>query len=217
MIIVDHRRNEIKQIHETKKRFGAEIDLRNHGDNILVTHDPFITDAPSLEEWLTHFDHSFLIANVKEEGLEDRLLSILKKYNVENYFILDESFPFIRKYALKGISNFALRVSEFENYRTALALAHSLKDVGQNVDWIWADSFTGEPLQPDTAKALRDVGFKICAVSPELHHVAAPDTWEERVSLFQLKLQEPTFLASRPDMVCSKLVEKWEHWANINV
>lgn len=213
MLIVDHRRNDLTQISETDPRFGVEIDLRNHGNDILVTHDPFIIDAPKLEEWLEQYRHRFLIANVKEEGMEERLVALLTHYGVQDYFILDESFPFIRKYALSGLPHFALRVSEFEDYRTALNLARSLKTVRCSVEWIWADSFTGEPLKPDTARALRDEGFRLCAVSPELHHVNDPASWEERVTQFQRKLESPALKDSRPDMVCSKLTQNWENWA----
>lgn len=213
MLVIDHRRNDIAQIKATAAEFGAEIDLRNHGNDILVTHDPFITDAPRLEEWLGHFHHRFLIANVKEEGMEERLQALFSRHGVRDYFILDESFPFIRKHALAGLPNFALRVSEFEDHRTAVNLARSLAERGRRVDWIWADSFTGVPLAPDVATALRDAGFRICLVSPELHHVADPASWEDRVSDFQVRLADPGMAASRPDMVCSKLPAKWRDWA----
>lgn len=212
MLIIDHRRNEIVQLQETPVNFGVEIDLRNHGDDILVTHDPFITDAPRLEDWLDVFHHRFLIANVKEEGMETKLLPLLERKGIKNFFILDESFPFIRKYALAGIPQFALRVSEFEDYRTAVNFAHALATVKRKVEWIWADSFTGDPLPPETAQALRTAGFRICATSPELHHVNEPASWDSRVTAFLDKLQEPAFSQSRPDMVCTKLPEKWAEW-----
>lgn len=212
MLIIDHRRNEIAQLQATPTAFGVEIDLRNHGDDILVTHDPFVTEAPRLEDWLDAFCHRFLIANVKEEGMESRLLAILERKGIKNFFILDESFPFIRKCALAGIPQFALRVSEFEDYRTAVNLALALASVGRKVEWIWADSFTGEPMTPETAEALRAAGFRICAVSPELHHVNEPLSWDSRVTAFLNKLQEPAFAQSRPDMVCTKLPKKWAAW-----
>lgn len=212
MLIIDHRRNEVEQLQATPVNFGVEIDLRNHGDDILVTHDPFVTNAPRLEEWLDAFHHRFLIANVKEEGMETKLLPLLERKGIKNFFILDESFPFIRKYALAGIPQFALRISEFEDYRTAINLSQALAVVGRKVEWIWSDSFTGEPLNPVTAQALRAAGFKICAVSPELHHVNEPESWDSRVTAFLNKLQESTFVQSRPDMVCTKLPAKWASW-----
>lgn len=211
MLIVDHRRNALTQIEATPVRFGAEIDLRNHGNDILVTHDPFIPDAPRLEEWLEQYKHRFLIANVKEEGMEERLLPLLEQFGVQDFFILDESFPFIRKYARAGVPNFALRVSEFEDYRTALNLVSDLKAVERRVDWVWADSFTGNPLHADVMKALRDAGLKICAVSPELHHVNQPDVWNDLVLGMQDKLSDLNIM---PEMVCTKCLTLWEDFSN---
>ena len=210
MILIDHRRNTIEQIKETLPHRGVEIDLRNHGQDILVTHDPFVTDAVTLEEWLQHYRHKFLIANVKEEGMEDRLTALFKKHSIDDFFILDESFPFIRKYALLGLSQFAVRVSEFEDHHTPINLANYLKKQNRTVKWIWVDTFTGEPIPLEQAIALRAAGFKLCFVSPELHHIADPNSWQKRVEDFIGKLQATKTAAIWPDMVCSKLPDLWE-------
>jgi hypothetical protein len=210
MIIIEHRRNSLEQIRQSLPRRGVEIDLRNHGQEILVTHDPFITEAITIEEWLKNYRHKFLIANVKEEGIEDRLTSLFQQQGIADFFILDESFPFIRKYALLGLSKFALRVSEFEDYRTAIKLADYLQQHGKKVDWIWVDTFTGEPLPLEQAEALRKAGYKLCFVSPELHHIPDPACWQERVEGFITKLNSMNTKAIWPDMVCSKLPELWE-------
>ncbi|NKC48731.1 hypothetical protein HED54_12165 [Ochrobactrum anthropi ATCC 49188] len=93
MIVIHHRRNTVAELADTDPQFGVEIDLRNHGDDILVTHDPFITRAVLLQDWLKQYRHRFLIANVKEEGLEPRLTALLAEYGVSDFFILDESIP----------------------------------------------------------------------------------------------------------------------------
>ena len=61
MIRIQHRRNTIDQLKHTSKEYGVEIDIRNHGDALLVVHDPFSTDAIDLSEWLIHYNHKFLI------------------------------------------------------------------------------------------------------------------------------------------------------------
>ncbi|MFT0893007.1 hypothetical protein [Pseudochelatococcus sp. G4_1912] len=210
MIVIHHRRNTLAELSETLPQHGAEIDLRNHGNDILVTHDPFITDAVRLQDWLAQYRHRFLIANVKEEGLEPRLTAMLAEHGVEDFFILDESFPFIRKYALEGLSKFAVRVSEFESIETALRLADHLRVQGRSIDWIWADSFTGQPLPAEDAAALRAAGYRICLVSPELHHVNDPSSWEGRVMHHIDALKQPGMEASIPDMVCTKCPHLWE-------
>lgn len=206
MILIHHRRNTLAELDETSVEWGVEIDLRNHGNEILVTHDPFVTDAVRLENWLDRYKHRFLIVNVKEEGLEPRLLALLAERGITDFFILDESFPYIRKHALSGISNFALRVSEYESTETALSLSRFLQEAGRKVDWIWADSFTELPLQEDASRVLRLAGYRICMVSPELHHALDPSSWERRIHTFIGHLQEQI---EWPNMICTKLPEVW--------
>ena len=191
MIRIQHRRNDIHELQLTPSDYGIEIDIRNHGNALLVVHDPFLTDAVELSEWLLHYNHRFLIANVKEEGLEPKLLPLLKQHKIEDFFILDESVPYIRKYAREGITNFALRVSEFESVETALAMNAHLKAEGYRIDWIWVDSYTGALLPAESAAQLKAAGFKLCQVSPELHHVDQPESWEARIAAFHAPVAKP--------------------------
>lgn len=207
MIIIDHRRNSVEQIKATPSNLGVEIDLRSIGKDIVVTHDPFATDAILFSEWLTHFNHRFLIVNVKEEGLEASVLRLLERHGVSDFFILDESFPFIRKWALAGLSKFAVRVSEFEDKKTVLNLAEWLKSQGKKIDWVWVDSFTGNTPLPECMAALRAAGLKVCIVSPELHHVEDPASWQSHVENFIRSIKKAEI---KPDAVCSKLPKTWQ-------
>jgi hypothetical protein len=130
---------------------------------------------------------------------------ILNEHKIQDFFILDESIPYIIKYALKGVQNFALRVSEFESVETALALNLYLKSYERCVDWIWLDTFAGKPLPIDDVRKLIDAGFKLCQVSPELHHVDDPDSWKNRISTFR-HLNADGYT---PDMVCTKRPDLW--------
>lgn len=210
MQIIHHRRNNVAELAETLPEYGVEIDLRNHGDDLLVTHDPFHTDATSFADWLKSYRHRFLIANVKEEGLEPRLVALLEQHGITEYFILDESFPFIRKYALQGLPNFALRVSEYESIDTPIKLARDLAAAGKRVEWIWVDSFSGQLIDAEAAQRLRDAGFKLCFVSPELHHVSEPASWEGHIQRFLTQLHQVGEEACWPDMVCTKLPSLWK-------
>ena len=160
MILVRHRRNTAEDLRATPVEYGIELDLRSHGDRLIVHHDAFV-DGEDFERWLDAYRHRLLILNVKEEGLEQRLIALMRERGIEDWFFLDQSFPFLIRTARMGESRCAVRVSEFESIDTALTLA------GQ-IDWVWVDCFTRFPLDRAQAERLRGAGFKLCLVSPEL-------------------------------------------------
>lgn len=194
MIIVRHRRNTIEQLRETAVEFGVEVDIRSYGERLVIHHDPFV-DGEDFEAWLAEYRHGVLILNVKEEGLEDRLIALMRTHGIADYFFLDQSFPFLIRSARRGESRCAVRVSEFESLDTALSLA------GQ-VDWVWVDCFTRFPLDGEQAARLQAAGFKLCLVSPELQ---GRDAATEIPALRAL-LAERGIAA---DAVCTKETALW--------
>lgn len=195
MNIIAHRRNKLNELQTTPTRYGVEVDIRSYGDRLVIHHDPFV-DGESFEAWLAAYQHGTLILNVKEEGLEARLIALMQRFGIEDFFFLDQSFPFLIKYSRLGEHRCAVRVSEFESIQTALTLAGK-------VDWVWVDCFTHFPLSHDDAKALQGAGFKLCLVSPELQ---GRDAELEIAQLAQL-LQERDICA---DAVCTKRPDLWE-------
>jgi hypothetical protein len=190
-----HRINTKKQLKDTPCEFGVEVDIRSHGNQLYLHHDPF-QNGENFEEWLKFYNHAILILNVKEEGLESRLISLMKKYGVDDYFFLDQSFPFLVKTAKKNEKRCAIRVSEFENIETAMSLAGE-------IDWIWVDCFTRFPLTAKDAKKLQNKGnFKLCFVSPEL---------QGRLDIEHIKefIQDIELLGIKGDAVCTKYPELW--------
>jgi hypothetical protein len=191
-----HRVNTKQDLLTTPIDFGVEIDIRSNGDQLYLCHDPF-SSGDSLEEWLELYNHGTLILNVKEEGLEDRLIELMQKFSIDDYFFLDQSFPFLIKSASKGENKCAVRVSEFENIETAMKLSGK-------IDWVWVDCFTRFPLTAKDAKRLQiDGGFKLCFVSPEL---------QGRMDIDQIKEYRDRImsLGIRGDAVCTKHPELWE-------
>ena len=165
MEIIAHRRNTIADLIATPAQYGVEMDVRSAGDRLIIHHDPF-AGGEDFIDWLRHYHHGTLILNVKEEGLEPRLIELMAAHSIERFFFLDQSFPFLMRSARAGERRCAVRVSEYESIDTALALA------GQ-VDWVWVDCFTRFPLSADDARRLTGAGFKLCLVSPELQGRAA--------------------------------------------
>jgi hypothetical protein len=147
-------------LRETPTIFGVEIDIRSNTDSLILHHDPF-QDSELFEDWLNFFNHGTLILNVKEEGLESECLRLMKKYEIHDFFFLDQSFPFLKKTASQGEKRCAVRVSEYEDISTAL----SLTDM---VEWVWVDCFSRFPLDKGKSEQLQNAGFKLCIVSPEL-------------------------------------------------
>ena len=145
---------------DTDTRYGVEVDIRTRGPELIIHHNPFV-EGESFEEWIKSYRHRLLILNTKEEGLEKRLLSIMSDNDINDFFFLDQSMPFLVKTAKAGESRCAVRVSEFEPTAMAMTLAGL-------VQWVWVDCFTRFPLDGSAAKQLMEAGFKLCLVSPEL-------------------------------------------------
>jgi hypothetical protein len=160
MEIIAHRRNSRSELAGTPADLGVEIDVRTRGSDFILHHDPF-SDGELLEHWLDHFRHGMLILNVKEEGLEERLVELMAARGIDRFFLLDQSFPFLVRTAARGERRCAVRVSEFESIETALSLAG-------RIDWVWVDCFTRFPLDGTAANKLSRAGFRLCLVSPEL-------------------------------------------------
>jgi len=194
MIIVAHRRNLTAELAATPVELGIEVDIRSCGPDLIIHHDPFVP-GESFEAWLASYRHRLLILNVKEEGLEDRLLALMARHGINDFFFLDQSFPFLVRTARRGERRCAVRVSEFESIETVLSLAGL-------VEWVWVDCFTRFPLSGEEARRLKQAGFRLCLVSPELQGRTAP----EDIAALRDLLQQREIDA---DAVCTKVPEQW--------
>ena len=127
-----HRVNTRDALLKCPKDLGVEVDIRSKGKALILHHEAF-EEGECFDKWLTAFDHGTLILNVKEEGLEGRLIALINRSGIENFFFLDQSFPFLVKTSRAGESRSAIRVSEFESIDTAMSLAGK-------VEWVWVDA-----------------------------------------------------------------------------
>ena len=160
MLIISHRINTIDELKETPTRLGVELDLRYHNEELILHHDPFVT-GEKFEEYLKHYNHRFLILNIKSEGIEYRVLELLNRYAIKDYFFLDCSFPMIYKLANSNEKNIALRFSEFEGIDT-------LVNMQGKAEWVWLDCFNKLPIDRSIFTHIKSLGYKLCLVSPEL-------------------------------------------------
>ncbi len=162
MHLIAHRINKIEQLKKIDQKFGIEIDIRDEDGALIVVHDPF-KKGQKLEKFLKYYNHKILIANIKSERIEDRVIKMFKNFKITNYFFLDSSFPKIINLIKKKVNKIAIRVSYYEGIYAAKKLSKKAK-------WIWYDTFDGIPNNLNTLRYLKNkLNYKICFVCPELH------------------------------------------------
>ncbi len=199
MEIIFHRINSLKELDLIPVNAGVEIDIRDYNDELILQHDPFI-EGELLEPFLKKYGQrkGNLILNIKSERIEIRILDLLKKYKIENYFFLDSSFPMIINLVNNyGEKKIALRYSEFEKEDTILGLAGK-------IEWIWIDCFSKIPGTPEIYAQFRKLGFKLCFVSPELQGQS------DKIQDYKIYFRENKIDI---DAVCTKL-KNFEQWTN---
>jgi len=205
MLYCCHRINTIAELSKINHSYGVEIDLRDTPDgSICLVHDPFFEFGSQLPEnfeiFLQSYRHSFLILNIKSEGIEYKVLEFLEKYKIRDYFFLDSSFPMIHRLSSKGVQNIAVRFSEYESIETALSMAAAANGC---IKWVWVDCFTKNPLTRAIYDKIKAAGLKICFVSPELQGYG-PEKLAEYRDFFKKEGIEL-------DMVCTKS-HNIKHW-----
>lgn len=162
MEYIAHRINTVEELKQIPCEFGIELDIRDYKDNLILQHDPF-KNGEDFEIFLNHYNHGTMILNIKSEGIEHRILGLLNKYKINEYFFLDSSFPMINVLSSNGEKNIALRFSEFEGSDTILSMYKKIK-------WIWVDCFTKLPITIEKYKIFKEHNYNLCLVSPELQN-----------------------------------------------
>jgi hypothetical protein len=190
MQIVQHRVNSLTQLKNTPAQYGVELDIRDKYDQLIVTHDAF-SNGDDWENYLEGYHHELMIANVKTEGIEKKIIQDLQIRNIQNYFLLDVSLPFLVKLSNDGFKHMAIRFSEYEPIELAAKFAGK-------VNWVWVDCFTQLPLNGDNYNFLKN-NFQICIVSPELqgHSMDRITEFKEQLHLLPV------------DAVCTKMPKLW--------
>ena len=196
MLYTCHRINTTTELKKIPHKYGIEIDLRdNLNGDIYLAHDPF-TNGELFNDFLKSYNHSFIILNIKSERIEYKVLELIKKYNMTKYFLLDSSFPMIYKLTSEGEKNIAIRFSEYEGLDTILNMKGKVK-------WVWVDCFTQNPLNKEIYIKLKQEGFKLCFVSPELQNQS------EKLKEYKDFFEKENIIM---DMICTKSynIDKWK-------
>lgn len=161
MEYISHRVNSVAELKKLSNEYGVELDLRdNINGKIYISHNPF-EPGEDFEDYLKEYCHGTMILNIKSERIEHKILELLKKYKISKYFFLDSSFPMIKLLSDSGENNLALRFSEYEGLDTIYNMRGKAK-------WVWIDCFTKLPINYINYLQLKEWGYSLCMVSPEL-------------------------------------------------
>ena len=195
MLVIRHRINDLNSLRALPSDVPVEVDIHAFGDSLTVHHDA-LRQGVSFKEWLLVAGNRFAILNIKEEGIEDQVISMAENSDIDDFFLLDLSFPSLVKMIRRGEKRIALRVSAYEHYSAAV-------DFGVALAWVWLDCFEGFPLDVKGCAALNEAPAKICLVSPELH---GPHRSDQDVIAFQRQVSE---FGLTIDAVCTKSPHLW--------
>ena len=194
MEFISHRINTIDELKNTPSDCGVEIDIRDNDGRLILAHDPF-KPGEDFENYLNQYNHGTMILNIKSERIEHKVLQLIKKYKIKNYFFLDSSFPMIYLLSKEGENNIALRFSEYEGLDTILNMKGLVK-------WVWVDCFSRLPITSESYMLLKNNGFKLCLVSPELQGQI------EKIEEYKVYLESEQIVF---DAICCKLpnIQRW--------
>ena len=203
MLIIKHRVNTIEELKLTPKDLGVEIDIRPEGNMLILNHDPH-QGGENFEEWLNQYQHAFVILNIKSEGIEKRVIEMVEKKGIKDYFLLDVTPPYMVKLAKQGYGNLSVRASPFEPINSSLAYAKAFPG---KFSWVFIDVMTKEEgktqliLNLKRYQKLKKEGYKICLVSPELLGR------EDEIEKYQKKIEKEKIML---DAVLTKKPDIWK-------
>jgi hypothetical protein len=146
-------------------KVSVETDVRNFGNDIVLSHDP-VENSQSLDiEFL--FNLKIRTAfNIKVDGLQGFFDGKRQEIEEVNSFFFDGSIPEMVKYKNLGLPH-ALRLSEHE------------KELPWKPKFIWLDSFYSEWwIQERLIEKNEDLDTEFIVVSPELHLRNPLHCWE---------------------------------------
>ena len=185
MIILKHKVNSIELF---DKKYGAEIDIRDFNNKLVVSHDLPNENCLELAEFLQKIPkETFLAINVKSSEIELSLKEILDKFNFENYFTFDHNIPSLIK-SIKCNLFCAFRLSEYE------------KEIIPDCNWVWIDCFEKIWYDQNFLKSLKDLQLKIALVSPELHGRNS-----------EVKKLKEIVNSVQVDAICTDIPEYWNY------
>ena len=135
--------------------------------------------SPTLDALFALYQsHSYkftLALNIKADGLQSALKTLLEKYSISNYFVFDMSVPDALSYLRQGLRVFT-RQSELEKEPSFYEEACG----------VWLDEFFGHWVDEETILRHLEHKKQVAIVSPDLHGRDFQKEWE-RYKIFEQK------------------------------
>lgn len=183
--------------------FGTETDIRDYCGELVISHDIAHSGCMTFRDFLQLYSSYSadlpLALNIKADGLQNKMLVELHKYQITNYFVFDMSVPDGLAYLKAGIKTFT-RQSEFEPHPAFYESAQG----------VWLDEFADHWVNQSIITSHLMKGKDICIVSPELHKRPMQNEW------LHYKEISSGLKAKRNLMLCTDMPEEAERMFNGN-
>ena len=156
--------------------FGTETDVRDLNGELVISHDMPISKVATLSftnflSIYSEYEPLPLALNIKSDGLQKPIHSLLERYSVDSYVLFDMSVPdqiVTAKHKLKHLT----RASEYESA--------AMLDVAEGV---WADEFYDNWINAQFMSDLAQKNKAVYIVSPELHARNHLPRWQDYKSM----------------------------------
>ena len=158
---IAHRILDIEALNKIPLYWGIEFDVHAFGKSLVIAHEPF-KDGILFSDFISQTKGRFLAVNIKEEGIEEKVISELRNRNISNFFLFDVTTPQVFRLGGRYSKVLALRYSQLEKI--------DLKKSRKFARYLWIDTFNGQFwLNKKLIREIKNLKFNICFVSPELH------------------------------------------------
>lgn len=150
---------------------GVETDVRDCSGELVISHDPPIHGTLLFRKLLEAYVHAnqpgYLALNIKADGLQSMVQSMLREFAVENYFVFDMSVPDTLQWLTAGVRTLT-RQSEFERVPVLY----------DRTAGVWLDGFESDWFTPELIENHLQAGKTVAVISPEIHGRDPQGVWK---------------------------------------
>lgn len=169
--------------------YGVETDIRDYCGKLVISHNVADSQCMDCDDFFnlyqSHGNNVPLALNIKADGIQGLLKSLLEKYQVANYFLFDMSVPEMVVYKYENMQFFTRR-SDIENESVLYKYASG----------VWIDTFYDNVWKVfDCAESVLNSGKYAAIVSPELHGKDNSIMWSE-IRKKKLYMQDRLYLCT---------------------